>query len=134
MGNSAASFERFYRQRSKSAFYPLTLAFTYAAYREGRVIQRGTGETMEMSSFAVRAKFAEAIPAEVTDLRLSIAWPATLGDGTNLQFVIEGRPSWEGARMEVRFWRYEFRTAPRRPVPADKSVNASEAFALAQAS
>jgi hypothetical protein len=134
MGNPATTFERYFRQRSKSAFYPLKLTFTYTASRDGRVIQRGMGETIEMSSCAVRAKFAEAIPAEVTDLRLSIAWPATLSDGTNLQFVVEGRPSWEGARMEVRFWRYEFRTAPRRPVPVDKSVATNDAFALAQAS
>ena len=134
MGNSAATFERFYRPRSKSAYYPLTLAFTYTAYREGTVIKRGTGETMEMSSFAVRARFAEPIPAEVTDLKLSVAWPATLGDGTNLQFVIEGRPSWEGARMEVQFCRYEFRTAPRRSAPVDKSATTHDAFALAQAS
>ena len=134
MGNSAAAFERIYRQRSKSAYYPVMLAFTYTAYREGTVIKRGTGETTEMSSFAVRARFAEPIPAEVTDLTLSVVWPATLGDGTNLQFVIEGRPSWEGARMEVRFWRYEFRTAPRRPAPVDKSATTNDAFALAQAS
>lgn len=134
MGTTARAFEKYHRQRSTSAYYPLTLAFTYTAYSQGKVIQRGVGETVEMSSYGVRANFPEPVLSEVTDLKLSIAWPATLDDGTRLQFVVEGRPSWDGGRLaEVLFWKYEFRTAPRRPLTVDKSA-ANDAFALAQAS
>lgn len=97
-----------------NTYYPLRLAFSYAAYRGDRLIQQGSGETVEMSSAAIKVTLTEAVDPRATGLKLSIAWPAKLDGGTALQFVVEGSPIWDGALLaEVAIQRYEFRTAPK---------------------
>jgi hypothetical protein len=104
------------RRRLAGAYYPLTLDFSYLAYRRGRVIQQGTGVTVEMSRARIRVKPIAVSTPGTTDIKLSIAWPAVLDDGTRLQFVVQGKPSWNGSELvEVIILKHEFRTASKGP-------------------
>jgi len=109
------AFAKHHRRQSVGAYYPLKLAFSYTAYCDGHVVQRGTGETAEISSSGVRVKTAESVDENVNQMRLAIAWPVALDDGTKLQLVVQGPVAHAAATlMEVTFWQYEFRTAARR--------------------
>lgn len=102
------------RSRVPRTYYPLQLDFSYLACRRGRVIERGTGQTLEISRQGIRVKPLEILTPGVTDIKLQIAWPAALDDGTRLKLVVLGRPSWNGSRLvEVIILKHEFRTAPK---------------------
>jgi hypothetical protein len=114
MVSFAAETTRQDRRRSQNVYYPLKLGFSYLAYRRGHVIQRGIGETVEMSRAGIRVRPIEIVPQDATDIKLSIAWPATLDDGTRLQFVVQGKPQWNGSQLvEVIMVKHEFRTASK---------------------
>jgi len=123
MGTPAVAFAKDHQRRSSCAYYPLRLAFSYTAYCDGDVIQRGTGETTEISSASVRVTIDDIVRPDVKQIKLSIAWPATLSDGARLQFVVQGEPLYAGTRLvEIAFWKYEFKTAPRRPMNVEAVV------------
>jgi len=123
MGSAAVAYVRPHRQRPPSAYYPLRLAFSYVAYCDRQLIQRGVGETVEISSASVRVNVADLVDPDATQIRLSIAWPATLEDGMSLQFVVQGTPVWVGQNLaEIVIVQHEFRTAPRRGATADAST------------
>ena len=97
--------------------YPLRLSLAYSAYRNGTVIQRGAGETIEISSTRIRIKSSETWEKSMTDIRLAISWPVPLEDGTGLQFVVKGRPAWNDEQLDaILVSSYEFRTAAKRPL------------------
>jgi hypothetical protein len=123
MGTPTVAFAKDHQRRSGGAYYPLRLAFSYIALCDGDVIQRGTGETTEISSASVRVKIDDIVSPDVKQIKLSIAWPATLSDGARLQFVVHGDPLYAGPRLaEVAFWKYEFKTAPRRAMNVESGV------------
>ena len=124
MGTPVVAFAKHQRRHSVGAYYPLTLAFSYTAYSNGHVVQRGTGESIEISSSGVRVKTAESVDASVNQMRLSIAWPVALDDGTKLQLVVQGPVARAHATlMEVTFWQYEFRTVARRAANVEASMH-----------
>lgn len=124
MGSPVVAFAKHHRKQSVGAYFPLTFAFSYIAYCKGHVVQRGTGETIEISSSGVRVKTAESVDASVNQMRLSIAWPVKLDDGTRLQLVVQGPVARAAATlMEVAFWQYEFRTAPRAATSLEVSAH-----------
>src|ERR1035438_8041927 len=95
-------------------YYPLELPLSYIALSRGRVIQRGRGETVEMSSSHVRVKPLGLLNPGATDVVMSVAWPAKLPDGTSLQLVIHTqlvRESLDAASF--RILKHEFRTASK---------------------
>ena len=94
--------------------YPLQLSFSYVARKRGYAIHSGWGETLEIGSSYVRVNPLDVAISEVTDMVMSIAWPAKLPDGTGLQLVIQARPVAEYlVSTEFRIVKYEFRTASR---------------------
>jgi len=114
MANQTAGLSRRRRKRLPGKYYPLKLAFSYWAYRRGHLIQRGLGETVEISSSGVRVKPSDIVCLGATDIELSIAWPAKLRDGTGLQFFVQGKPFWDGLGLaEILILKHEFRTAAR---------------------
>jgi hypothetical protein len=123
MGTPAVAFAKDHQRRSGGAYYPLRLVLSYIAYCDGDVVQRGTGETTEISSASVRVKIDDIVSPDAKQIKLSIAWPATLSDGARLQFVVQGEPLYAGPRLaEVAFWKYEFKTAPRRAMSVEAGV------------
>jgi len=114
MANQTAGLAKCRRKRLPGKYYPLKLAFSYWAYRRGHLIQRGFGETVEISSGGVRLKPSEIVCLGATDIEMSIAWPARLRDGTELQFFVQGKPFWDGLGLaEILILKHEFRTAAR---------------------
>jgi hypothetical protein len=91
--------------------YSLVMPCAFRAYTDGELIQEGAGETVRMSSKVVLFRPARFIPAQATELSVSVAWPVTLEDGTALQLVFSGRPYWErGVFAGIEIERYQFRT------------------------
>ena len=126
MAASAAALSHFQWKRRTGLYYPLRLSFSFMAYRRGNVIQSGVGQTFEISSTGIRVNLAEALSPEVTEIKLSIAWPAILDDGTNLQFVVQGRPASISAgsmEMEIAILSHEFKTAARRAANVKPRAN-----------
>jgi len=88
------------------------LAFSYQALRHGDEIQRGSGETTEISSSCIKVKLLPALAPATTDVVMSIIWPAKLEDGTSLHCVVLAKPSWDGLGLaELVIVKYQFRTA-----------------------
>jgi len=65
----------------------------YRAYSDDRLVQTGAGETIEISSRALRLRIPEELPVQVAELDLAIAWPAAaLGGVTPLQWSLKRNP------------------------------------------
>jgi len=93
-------------------WYPIRLALQYRAYANGRLVQTGTGETIEVSTRALRVKVAEELPADAGELDLAVAWPAALDGTTPLQWTVKGKPAWRAPGwIFVCIASHEFRTA-----------------------
>jgi hypothetical protein len=100
------------RKRRSSTYYPLQLSFSYVARSRGQVIQRGLGQTLQISSTCIIAKPIEDLSPATTDVVLSIRWPAKLEDGTHLQCVVQAKPYWDSLGVtEFVILKHEFRTA-----------------------
>ena len=95
-------------------YYPLELPISYVALSEGHVIQSGRGATVEISGSYVRTKPLGLLNPGATDVVMSIAWPARLPDGTNLQLVIHTKPVGESpVAAAFRILKHEFRTVSK---------------------
>jgi hypothetical protein len=78
------------------------------------VVQKGWGETAEISSNHVRVKPLGLIYEDVTEMIISVAWPAKLPDGAGLQLMVHALPIRDGSSNELfRILRHEFRIASK---------------------
>ena len=92
----------------------MQLAFSYKALRLSDEIQRGSGETTEISSSCIKVKLLPALAPATTDVVMSITWPASLEDGASLHCVVLAKPSWDGLELaELVIMKYQFRTAAK---------------------
>ena len=67
-----------------------------------------------MSSTHIRVKRIQGLNPGVTQMVMSIAWPAKLPDGTGLQLVVQVRPDTGWLWMaNFSIQKYEFRTASK---------------------
>jgi hypothetical protein len=114
MAKRIIQFDQARKKHLLRRFYPLQLPFSYIALRRGRVVQKGWGETAEISSNHVRVKPLGLIYEDVTEMIMSITWPAKLPDGAGLQLMFHALPVRDGSSSELfRILRHEFRTASR---------------------
>lgn len=96
-------------------WYPIGLVFQYRAYSGDRLVQTGAGETIEISSRALRLRISEELPSQVAELDLAIAWPVSLDGVTPLQWKVKARPAWRAPGwVFVCIASHEFRTAGAR--------------------
>jgi len=96
-------------------WYPIHLMFQYRAYAEGRLVQTGVGETIEISSRALRLRIPQELPAKAEELDLAIAWPVPLDGITPLQWTVKAKPAWRAPGwIFVCISSHEFRTAGAR--------------------
>ena len=78
-------------------------------------MQTGVGETIEISSRALRLRTQEELPSRVAELDLAIVWPVALGGVTALRWTVKAKPAWRAPGwMFVCISSYEFRTAGAR--------------------
>jgi hypothetical protein len=114
MARRIIHFDQARKKHQLRRFYPLQLPFSYLALRRGRVVQKGWGETAEISSNHVRVKPLGLIYEDITEMIISVAWPAKLPDGAGLQLMIHALPIRDGSSNELfRILRHEFRIASR---------------------
>ncbi|HEY9140375.1 MAG TPA: hypothetical protein VIN93_05755 [Bryobacteraceae bacterium] len=100
---------------SVGRWYPLKLVLQYRAYSDSRLVQTGAGETIEISSRALRLSMPKELPPEVVELDLAIAWPVPLDGVTPLQWTIKAKPAWRAPGwIFVCITSHEFRTAGTR--------------------
>ena len=96
-------------------WYPVKLVFQYRAYADGRLVETGAGETIEISTRALRLWIPKELPAQVAELHLAVAWPVPLGGVTPLQWTVKGKPAWRASGwIFVCIASHEFRTAGAR--------------------
>jgi hypothetical protein len=100
--------------RPAGKYYPVQLFFSYTALRRGQVIQRGSGETIEMSKSHIRARTLDILSPRATTVVMSITWPAKLADGTGLQLMVQTKPDRDALQLgQFCILKHEFRTAPK---------------------
>ena len=74
------------------------------------VLARGKARTLDLSSGGILIT-SDAEPIPPGKIELSIAWPAQLDGGTNLQLHVKGNVlRQDGNTTAVQMDRYEFRT------------------------
>ena len=93
------------------SFYPIELPVSYEL-EGGRRIS-GQGRTLAISSQSVRLDCGQRLPLRV-GIRLFLAWPVALPDGTRLNLWIRGEIMRSASdQSTIRVIRYDFKT--RRP-------------------
>jgi hypothetical protein len=95
--------------------YEMQLELRWKLIRRRKVLDTGTGYTVDLSSGGIRIEAGKHLPAGL-NLELSIAWPALLHNVAAMQLVISGRiVRSEGSRIALRMVQHEFRTAASLP-------------------
>jgi hypothetical protein len=104
--------------------YGLQLDVKWKLIRRRRVLETGTGHTIDLSSGGLMFDAGRRLP-EGLNVELSITWPVLLHDVAPLQLVVSGRiVRTDGQRIGVRAVQHEFRTMG---VPADQRKPAAGA-------
>ena len=70
--------------------YPLEVELEYQLIRRRRVVETGSGKTVNFSSCGILFESQHALPAGM-DIELSMAWPARLGGSVALTLWVSGR-------------------------------------------
>jgi hypothetical protein len=97
--------------RRSSRRYPLESDMAYKIVHRQRVIEVGSGRTVNMSASGILFESTRALPVGAK-VELSVAWPARLGARVRLQVCIMGRTVWSSSKSTaVQIQRYDFRTA-----------------------
>jgi PilZ domain len=97
--------------RRSNRRYEVELEVRWRLNHRKRLLDSGSGRTLDLSSGGVRLETNRELPVGLR-VCLSIAWPILLNDTTRLQLIIEGKVvrssrTWAAIRTE----RHEFRTA-----------------------
>jgi PilZ domain len=104
--------------------YGIQLDLKWKLVRRRRVLDTGTGRTLDLSSSGVLFNAGRALP-EGLNVELSIAWPVLLHNVAPLQLTVAGRiVRCEGRIIAVQMVQHEFRTVS---TPAENRVGLSAA-------
>ncbi len=115
-------------ERRADRRYELALTVRWKLIRRRRVVDSGTGTTVDVSSGGLLLETDRQLSSGA-NIEISIAWPALLHNVAPLQLLVTGRVvRAEGRRAAVRMTQHEFRTVavsggrslvavPRSPQP-----------------
>ncbi|HEY7391462.1 MAG TPA: PilZ domain-containing protein [Bryobacteraceae bacterium] len=108
----ASSAQRaFARERRASRRYEILLRLRWKVLRRKRVLETGTGTTLDLSSTGILFESDTSLPLDGS-LELSIAWPILLHGSLPMQLMIAGRIARvTGRKVAIAITQYEFRTA-----------------------
>lgn len=91
--------------------YALQLDLKWKLVRRRRVLETGTGNTLDLSSSGILLDAGRPLPAGL-NLELSVAWPVLLHNVAPLKLVVSGRiVRTEGRLCAIQMAQHEFRTA-----------------------
>ena len=101
-------------RRRKNRF-PIHRELRYKLLQDGRILEAGLGQTLNMGSGGVAFSLDRELPAG-TFIELSISWPVHLDNGTPMRLVVFGRILRSGQGVSAcSVDKYEFRTQARSP-------------------
>jgi len=91
--------------------YDIALDLRWKVIRRRRVLDTGTGTTLDLSSGGILFETDRQLPTGL-NVELSISWPVLLHNVAPLQLVVTGRiVRASGRRTAIRMMQHEFRTA-----------------------
>lgn len=115
--------------------YDLALDLRWKLVRRRKVLDAGTGMTVDLSSGGILFDAGRQLPVGL-NVELSIAWPALLHNVAPMQLVVSGRIiRADGGRTAIHMTQHEFRTvgrgataanAARTPLPILRAVSAGK--------
>ena len=95
--------------------YDISLDLRWKVIRRRRVLDTGTGTTLDLSSGGILFETDRQLPTGL-NVELSISWPVLLHNVAPLQLVVTGRiVRAAGRRTAIRMTQHEFRTAKSSP-------------------
>jgi hypothetical protein len=98
-------------QRRRDRRYAINLSLRWKLVRRRRVIETGTGYTLDLSSRGILLDAGRNLPVGV-NLELSISWPVPHPSTAPLQLSVYGRiVRTDGVRAAIQMVQHEFRTA-----------------------
>lgn len=98
-------------ERRRDRRYDIQLELRWKLIRRRKVLESGTGRTIDFSSKGVLFDaFRELAPG--LGVELSISWPVLLQDAASMRLVVSGKiVRVNGTQAAVRISQHEFRTA-----------------------
>ncbi len=92
--------------------YGIPLKLRWKISRRKRLLETGTGTTLDLSSGGVLFESDQQIPADSGVVELAISWPVLLHDSLPMQLIVVGRiVRVSGYRVAIDIAQHEFRTA-----------------------
>ena len=102
--------ERIAGDRRFDRRYPILLVLRWKLIRRKRVLDTGTGCTIDLSSGGILFECGRQLPHGL-NVELAIAWPVLLHNVAPMQLVAQGRiVRSEHGRTAIRLIQHEFRT------------------------
>jgi hypothetical protein len=122
--------------------YPILLDLRWRLIRRKRILESGTGRTLDLSRGGIRFESSRPLP-EGFNLELAISWPVLLHNVAPMQLVVQGRiVRSESGRIAIQMTQHEFRTVgmpvnhcdapPRAALPFLAPVNGTRRLAKIQ--
>jgi hypothetical protein len=110
-GAEQQSTDRIRGDRRHDRRYNLALDLRWKLVRRRKVLDAGSGRTLDLSSSGLYFDAGRPLPVGL-NVELSISWPALLHNIAPMQLVVSGKIiRTEGLRVAVRMVQHEFRTA-----------------------
>jgi hypothetical protein len=110
-GKSASGSDTIGGDRRRDRRYQLQLELKWKLIRRRRVLDTGTGQTVDVSSGGILFEAGRHLP-EGLNVELSITWPVLLHNVAPMQLVAMGRiVRGNGCQVAMQTTQHEFRTA-----------------------
>jgi hypothetical protein len=110
-GPEDANTDQIAGDRRSDRRYDITLDLRWKLIRRRRVLDAGTGTTLDLSSSGILFETDRQLPAGL-NIELFISWPVLLHNVSPLQLVVMGKiVRASGRRTAIRMIQHEFRTA-----------------------
>ena len=98
-------------ERRRDRRYALQLELKWKLVRRRRVLETGTGHTLDLSSSGILLDAGRHLPQGL-NLELSVSWPVLLHNVAPLQLSVSGKiVRSEGRLAAIEMVQHEFRTA-----------------------
>jgi PilZ domain-containing protein len=103
--------ERISGERRFDRRYDIVLELRWKLVRRRKVLDSGTGRTVDLSSGGIRFEAGRQLP-QGFNMELSIAWPVLLHNKSPMQLVVAGKiVRTNGSEIAIQIAQHEFRTA-----------------------
>ena len=103
--------QRIRGERRGNRRYRIVLELRWHVVRRRRVLESGTGRTLNLSSAGILFDAGRYLPPGL-GVEISISWPALVNDVAPLELVVAGHVvRTDGSRVAMHVSQHEFRTA-----------------------